>query len=73
MTDSIQEFSNYFAFTVEGIVQELHYFPSLYLILGISFAFKIISLKKWFNTMERDSISLTKFQLLNLSKSVEKL
>ena len=47
MTDNIQEFNNYFAYTMEGILQGLCYFPStsLYLILGISSFFNIISLK----------------------------
>ena len=44
---TIQEFNNYFAYTMNGILQSLCDFPSTshYLILGISFVFHIISLK----------------------------
>ena len=59
MTDNIQEFNNCFAYIMEGIVQDLRYFPPYYLILGIIFVFNIISLK-WFATTERDSINLAK-------------
>lgn len=49
MTDNItiQKFNNYFAYTTDGILQGLCDFPStsIYLILEISFAFHIISLK----------------------------
>ena len=71
MTDNIQEFNKYFAYIIEGIVQDLHYFPSYYLILEISFVFNIISLKNC-SILQRENY-LKEFVLLNLSKSVEKL
>lgn len=49
MTDSltIQEFNNFFTYTMDGIIHGLCDLPStsLYLNLGISFAFHIFSLK----------------------------
>ena len=44
---TIQEFNNYFAYAIDGILQDLCGFPSMffYLILGTSFVLHIISLK----------------------------
>ena len=72
MTDNIQEFNNYFAYTMEGIVQGSYYFPSLYLILGISFVLNTISFLKNGSILQRRIASfwqnyLKEFVLLNLT------
>ncbi|XP_041911227.1 uncharacterized protein LOC121677222 [Arvicola amphibius] len=71
MTSSIiiQEFNNYFAYVMYGILQGLCDFPytSLYLILGISLVFHIISLRKWFNNRAKNETSLEMIQSLQTS------
>ena len=77
MTDNIQEFNNYFAYIMEGILQSLYDFPStsLYLILGISFVFHIISIKQWFDNRAKNEAIWEIIQSLqaNNGQSVEKI
>ena len=57
---TIQEFNNYFAYTMNGILQGLCDFPyiSIYLILGISFVFHFILLRKWFDNRAKNEALL---------------
>lgn len=51
---------------MKGIIQDLCYFPSLYLILGISFVFNNISLKNG-SILQRGIASIDKIIWKNLS------
>ena len=56
---TIKIFNNLFAYTMDGILQDLCDFPYTFinLIWGIRFIFHIISLRKWFDNKVKNKAS----------------